>query len=234
MNSAQANLSSAVNQLNSAQANFANAQNQLNNVRGQIEQIRREAEWQAQRIQQELAGRVSQWQQYLSQAQNTLSGIQNRLDNIISYELPRAQNDLASLENRRPGAVSEVQSAEQALASSTAAFNSYCQSVNYDAIKAEADRTAAVVSQIQATIAGFQRGVRDRQTLITQQTALRDSLNKQIDQNNAVIAQKQARLDQVNAALAAYDTQRAEIQGRIDVAAAELKVFSDQYAASLN
>ncbi|MGZ3683848.1 MAG: hypothetical protein ACXVCI_08340, partial [Bdellovibrionota bacterium] len=106
-------------------------------------------------------------------------------------------------------------------------------SVNYVAIKAEADRTAGVVSQIQATIAGYQQGVASRNSLIAQQTSLRDSLNRSIASNNAVIAQKQARLADVNTALAAYDVQKAEIQGRIDGATADLKVFSDQYAAGL-
>jgi chromosome segregation ATPase len=231
---AQGQLNNAVAQLNNAQNNLRNVQGQVQQAQGQIEQIRRQAEFEAQRTQQELSNRVSQWQQYLSQAQNTLAGIQNRLDNIIRYELPRSQNDLAALESRRPGAVSEVQAAEQALAGSSAAFESYKASVNYDAIEGEANRTAGVVSQIQNTIAGFQQGVRSRQNLIVQQTALRDGLNKRIKDTNAVIAQKQARLADVNTALAAYDVQKAEIQGRIDVAKAELKVISDQYAASLN
>jgi len=177
---------------------------------------------------------VNEWSQYLSRAQSTLSQIQSRLDNIVRYELPRYQNDLAALENRRPGAIAEVQSAQQALASSTANFDRYMAATDYVNIENEANRTAAVVSQIQATIAEYQRGVAARQALIKQQTAIRDALIKRIADTNAVIAQKQARLTDVNTALAAYDAQKAEIQGRIDAAKAELKVFTDQYAASLN
>ena len=177
---------------------------------------------------------MNEWQQYYSRAQNTLSQIQNRLDAIIRYELPRYQNDLAAQESRRPTAVAELQSAEQSLANSSANFDRYLAATNYLNLEREANRTAGVVSQIQATIAEFQRGVANRQALIKLQTSIRDALIKRIADTNALIAQKQNRLVEVNAALAAYDAQKAEIQGRIDLAKTELKVFTDQYAASLN
>ncbi|MGZ6468395.1 MAG: hypothetical protein ACXWQJ_13940 [Bdellovibrionota bacterium] len=233
VNSAQANLNNAVNNLNQAQANFNNVNGQLQNVSSQLEQVRRDAEYRARSIQQDLANRVSQAQQYLNQAQATVSSMQSRLNNIIQFDLPRAQNDLAANENRRPGAVAAVQNAEQALDASTANFDSYLAETNYLAIEAEKNRTAAVVSQIQDTIVGFQGGIRSRQSLIAQQTSLRDSLIQQIASNNAVIAQKQARLEVVNTALAAYDVQKNEIQGRIDIARADLKVVSDDYGSKL-
>jgi peptidoglycan hydrolase CwlO-like protein len=230
---AQGNLNNAVNVLNQAQANLNNVTSQLQNVNAQMEQIRNEAEWHARQIQQDLANRVSQAQQYLSQLQNTVASIQNRLNNIIQFDLPRAQNDLASNENRRPGAVANLQNAERVLAGSTANFDNYLAQTDYLAIDAEKNRTAGVVSQIQNTIASHQAGIRSRQALIAQQTALRDSLIRQIAENNAVIARKQARLAVVNTALAAYDVQKNEIQGRIDIARADLKVVSDQYGAKL-
>jgi peptidoglycan hydrolase CwlO-like protein len=233
VNNAQAQLNNAVAQLNNAQNGLNNAQAQSSQAQQQMNQIRQGIEYQVSNEQRELADRVSQWQQYLSQAQNNLSNIQNRLDNILRYDLPHAQNDLANNEARRPGAVTEVAASEGALANSTAAFNAYEAAVNFDAIKAEADRTANVVSQIKATIAAYQQGVSARNALIAQQTNLRDSLNTRIASNNALIAQKQARLDVINTALAAYDVQKAEIQGRIDAAAAALKVISDQYADAL-
>lgn len=233
-------MANAQNQLNQAQANLNNAQSQLNNLNGQfqqhqsrVEEIRRNIEWQVRREQEGLAGRMNEWANFLRQAQSNLSSAQNRYDNINRYELPRAQQALRDYESRRPGAVNEVYSAEQSLANSTAAYNSYKASVDYDNIKAESDRTAGVVSQIQATISQLQYGVSSRQELIRQQTALRDSLIKRLADTMNTIAQKEARLTQVDAALAAYDVQKAEIMGRLNAASAELRAISDQYAGVL-
>jgi chromosome segregation ATPase len=177
-----------------------------------------------------LAQRVREWQDYLSRAQDQLARIQDRLNNILRFDLPRAQNALRDFESRRPGAIAEVQNAEVALSNSTLAFNNWKASVDYDNIKTESDRTAAVVRQIEATIAEHLRGIANRQQIIREQTNLRESLNKRIADNNAVIAQKQARLVVVDAALAAYDIDKAEIQGRMDAAAAVLREISDRYS----
>lgn len=183
---------------------------------------------------QTLANRVSEWQAFLQRAQSQLGQIQDRLNNILRYDLPRAQNSLRDYEARRPGAVSEVQASEYALSQSTAAYNNWKASVDYDNIKREADRTAAVVRGIEATIAEHQRGIAARQALIREQTNLRESLNKRIADTSATIAKKEARLAEVDAALASYDVQKAEIQARIDAAAAVLKEISDRYSAALN
>lgn len=230
---AQANLNNAINALNQAQANLNNVDSQLRSVNQQMEQVRNEAEWRARQIQQDLANRLSQAQGYLIQSQNQVANIQNRLSNIIQFDLPRAQNDLSANENRRPGAVAALQNAEDALEVSTANFDDYLARTDYLAIEAEKNRTAGVVSQIQATIADHQAGIRSRQNLISQQTSLRDSLIQQIAENNATIARKQARLAAVNEALAAYDIQKNEIQGRIDISRADLKAVTDQYEAIL-
>ena len=214
-------------QLNNAQANLQNRQNEA-------EQIRHWIQREVQQEHQLLAQRVNEWQSFLQQAQAQVARIQDRLSNILQFDLPRAQNALRDYESRRPGAISEVQNAEIALANSTAAYDNYKRSVDYDNIKNEADRTAAVVRDIEATIAEHLRGIAARQQLIREQTALRDSLIKRIADNMATVARKEARLAEVDAALAAYDIQKAEIQARLDAAAAVLKEISDRYSAALN
>jgi chromosome segregation ATPase len=234
-------LANAQAQLSAAYQQLQNAQGQLNNAQANLQQRQREAEQIRNFIQREveqdhrlLAQRVNEWQAFLQQAQSQVGQIQDRLNNILRYDLPRAQSSLRDFESRRPGAITEVQNAEFALADSTRAYNQYKQSVDYDNIKNEADRTAGVVRGIEATIAQHQRGIVTRRALIKEQTALRDSLNKRIADTNATIAKKEARLVDVDAALASYDIQKAEIQGRIDAAAAVLKEISDRYGATLN
>ncbi len=217
----------APGQLNNAQSNLQSRQREAEQIRSWIQR-------EVQQEQQTLAQRVNEWQTFLSQAQNQLARIQDRLNNILRYDLPRAQNALRDYEARRPGAISEVNNSEDALANSTAAYNNYKASVDYDNIKNEADRTASVVRGIESTIAEHLRGIAARQALIREQTTLRDSLIKRIADNMAVVAKKEARLVEVDAALASYDVQKAEIQGRMDAAAAVLKEISDRYSAGLN
>ena len=72
-----------------------------------------------------------------------------------------------------------------------------------------------------------------RLRLISEQTAIRDSLDQRIAALRQLIAQKEARLVEVQNLLNPYDSQKAEIKGRLDASMAVLKGNSDEFAGEL-
>lgn len=228
------------NAFRDAEQQLRQAQNQLNQTRSALDSAKRDLENIRQRIQRDvqneqdaLRQRMNEWANYARDAQMDVSRLEDRISNILRFELPRAQNDLANLQNQRFAAVSAVNNAQDSLSRSSQDLASYKRSVNFDAIKAEVDRTADIVSGIQAEISRLQRSVSDREALIRSQTASRDSYIQKLASANAQLSQKTLRLVDVNTALAAFDSQKAAIQVRIDQARADLKIVSDEYSAIL-
>ncbi len=229
----EAALQNAKRAFDQAKDRLEDEQRDLRRDQNTLEAIRNEIENDVRRIENRLAERVNEWENFLSRARSDLGRVQDRLDTIVRFELPRLQNELNQLEGRLSNAIAEENSAESALDSARWNLESYDRRVDFDNISDAANRAASLLRQIESELSSLQRGISSRRALITEQTTLRDSLEKKISDALTLAAQKETRLGVVNGALTEYDAQKAEIQTRIDAALAELKAESENYAGVL-
>jgi chromosome segregation ATPase len=226
-------LQQAERELQQIQSQLNQVQSTLNGRESELQTIRQQIQYQVGQETQRLDQSVMEWRRYVQDREWELSRVNDRLSNIQRFELPRARADLDRFQRQLGGAQDNLAQKEQALAGATEALDRFKASVNYDQLQSEVDRTNAIVRGIEQTLASLRAGVSARQTIVRDQTALRDSLAKQIQSSEALLAAKIIRLADVNSALASYDQKKAEIMDRLQLARQELKIISDTYARHL-
>lgn len=213
------------NELAQAQNRLSQAQMELNRAQNELQQRMYERD--------NLSRREADARRRVSELQLEENRTYNRISYLNQQEIPRLQNELYIYQSQLPGAERELADAQDTLARSTAAYEAFKRTVNYDYLVSEVNRTNAKVQEIRGRIAGYQQQIVLRQQRIREQTALRDSLIQRIAATNESIRQKRERLEVVTAALVPYEAEKAEVVGRLNGANALLAAISREFEGQL-
>lgn len=227
-------LREAEGRLNVAQRQLNILQRQLGSSEQEFQNIRQRIINEVRQIHDELTQRAAFFRQQQQEAQFEVGQIEDRVRNILNFDLPRAQNDLAQMQNQRPGAARELERARSSLARSSNALESYRRSVNYEALERDVAVTSNRVSELQRGLTKLSRDLSAQQKLVTDKSNLREKLGQQIASAESLLLQKQTRLGELDQSLADFDRQKAELEASINDAMNALKPIADEYAAELN
>ncbi|MGZ3695286.1 MAG: hypothetical protein ACXWQO_14270, partial [Bdellovibrionota bacterium] len=228
------------NELAQSEQRLSTAHQILAQTQGTLQSKTSERDATSGQIEQEVYAQRDEIVRREAEARRNVADLESRRDqmdthvrDLNQYVIPGLQNELASLQSRRTASTSELNSARGAVASSTAAYRRYNASVNFDALNANVNTTAARVAAIKQEIASLNAAVKDRQQIVSTQTAQRDSLDKQIVIANETVKQKTARQGEVSQLLVPYSADRKVADGNIDAAKLVLADVSHELAAQL-
>lgn len=227
-------------ELQQAQQAADQAEGELRQLQGQLQQMQQRQDWIDQQIQNDVQNQKARLDQAVNDAVARVrdltlqrSQVDDRLSNIVRFDLPNAQNHLNDLRGQLPAANAEVGDAQSALARARSAQDAYDQSVNYAALDGAVRAATQALDNLNAQIRDDRRTIEQKQNLIRNRTSTRDQNDQKIARQDQLIAPKQARLNEVNALLAPYDQQKSDIDQQLAAANQLLSDLRAQFAADL-
>lgn len=226
--------------LNQAEQNLAQAQQVLQNLRGEIQNRQQRRQWINDQIERnviarrdQLANQVERQRQRVREIENRRRETEDRLSNIVRFDIPNAQADLAGQRAALPDAEREVSSAQSALSRSRETLRAYDESVNYAALQQAVTDSTRAIAAIREEVSDWNDGIGQRQSLIRRRTATRDQADQKIARLDQQILPKQTRLDEVNALLAPYQQEKSDIDQRLAEANQRLSQAKTDYGAQV-
>lgn len=245
--SQQAQRDAADNDARSSDNDRQTLESRTSDLRNQADRYRGDIQRDVDSQYNDLVNREQQAQNRYNDAQSTANDLTNKINRLISIDLPQAQSSLNTWQSAQFGAETDVNTAtssvaraqrdvsraDDALARAQSSLSAWKQSSGYNAKKAVLNSTQQKVDDIKTTLQHLDENIASREKLIRVETKNLAVIANDMQTALNTIAQKEARSADVAKILAPYFQQRDAINKTKVAADQTFKNSQTSFAADL-